>query len=308
MSACREIFFNALQTVENIVSEQYTIDDGLGQTVHNSKAEVLRNGVAVVIFNSMELFLKDRYAEVVENMSSSRIRFSDFPIDLQIQLTYKSLLGLSAKLKYLDDSDKVSGFNAAIAKLGSNLSPSPKYSEFGFGYERSNLIADDIKNVTKAFLVKNGWDKLRLVSARAGLSRPSPSDDFKFVSSKRHQAAHNYRLGVPSQDLKSCLDIARSIAISFDYILTSSLVSFLSENTLVSVKSRIDNTTIKFRFIDQESPTDWREHIEGGTRTSRKHATKDNAIFKASQTAERQNEFIIVRNKSRIPVEWYFKI
>ena len=304
MSAARLSLFENAKTVGAIITEQYMMDDGLASSLHNQRARILRNGVVVCLFNMLEQFLKDRFAELVQGLSGASISFSDFPDPLKNLLSIRAVKGLRGYLNVSDRTQRLSLFHTHIGPIGGMNETPPIYSHLGFGYERSNIQEQDVAGTLGAFGVVDGWRLMRDVAARAGIARPSLRDDFQIIGALRNKAAHDPATNTGTFDLQMAANIVMATAIGFDLIATATVQAFCSLPSTHRISQAVQAPLVGLRFLDYRGGDLWGEKSEAAKRYVRVHPNLLAAKAMATARPASRSETTVVRSASLIPLEW----
>lgn len=83
MPTAKQNFLERLFIIEKTLSTPNILDGLPTQTEHNNIARLLRNGLAVVGFVALEDFIKNRAIEILNEIASSHIPFSNLTEDLR---------------------------------------------------------------------------------------------------------------------------------------------------------------------------------------------------------------------------------
>src|SRR5689334_12150200 len=141
MSSARNTFLQRVATFKKTLDSDFLRDDGVSPSLHNEKARLLRNGVAIIGFTILEDFVKDRTGEVLESIGSSTRPFSSFPPELQEAVTAKALKSISERASNLKRSneDWLSFIHNETRHIASTADFPFSISKYSLGWDKSNL-------------------------------------------------------------------------------------------------------------------------------------------------------------------------
>lgn len=160
MSQARLNFFATMDAMVGLAAEPLLVDVFPPAAAHNVRARIIRSGLVVSALAHLEAFLTERFEELLAQLPRSTIRYSAFDGTLRHYLCVGAVQGLARKVSYMEDPDGLAFAEAHLQKLvGFNNTP-PTYSSLGFLPKRTNISADDIQSLLKAFGIKKAWEKL----------------------------------------------------------------------------------------------------------------------------------------------------
>lgn len=222
-------------------------------------ARLLRNGLAVVSFNAVEDFIKQRMGEVLRRMSSCSIAFVDLPASLQHAATVGAADALRFQSRIRIKSGDAHGARALIQRTGRALASvdNVRYqlSEISFGYADANLNHEDIRKMLKGIGVSGGWQSIGQVANRAGLNLPALADDYQQAFQRRNSAAHDPTTDTPLQNLQDFTRQALAIAIGFDALVSRAAFRFMQgDSQLASGAACVDGSQINVFAFDDLAP------------------------------------------------------
>jgi hypothetical protein len=224
--------------------------------VHNLRANILRQGLAVLTFSAIESFIRDRVSEVLCSFTNGSLRFSDLSADLQKACTISALDGVRFRLKFQDKQDKITWLMSALAPVanaGSNVS---NLSGYSFGQAASNLIEDDIRDILQAFGVESPWTEMSKLTTRIGIALLDCKSEFTTIKERRHSSAHSILGNVPSSDLSNSIRSALAIAVAFD-ILLSNARSLINQGIGPNAggRSKMTSKDVRLVFVEPRTRT-----------------------------------------------------
>jgi hypothetical protein len=301
----RETLFLNVGVIESLIQEEFSVDDAVGVSEHNRKATVIRNGLAVSLFNALEHFLRERYSELLSKLSATKLTYSDFPESLKQFLTVRAVGGLNGHLTRLERSERLSAFETHIEQLGGATLAPPRFSPLAFGYERSNINQSDISASLSAFGARHAWRLMASVCTRAGLNRLDLGTDFDNLSKMRNRAAHNASASIDSSSLTSAVDIVRGIAFGFDVICGRTIDIYCEERIWADVERLVVNPEVKFRFLDQVAPGLLKERSENSKRYRKVYRQFELAKTEALALAIKYRQILVIRSSGGLLREWH---
>lgn len=218
MSA-KDSLLATLHVLGDCVKDSALIDKDL-TVQHNRRASMLRQGLAVVVFATMESFIRERTRELLQSFSNPQLVFSDLLPPLQKATTIGALEGIRFRLKLQPAQDKINWLVGALAPVASATTTLAQLSAHSFGQAASNLAEDDVSEILKAFGVQNPWAQITELSRRLGVGTLDCQSEFVTIKERRHDSAHALTANVLHPDLASSLRSALAICIGFDLLLS----------------------------------------------------------------------------------------
>jgi hypothetical protein len=306
-SVPRSDFLGRMVGVASALDAPVAQDASLVDAVHNDRARILRSGLTVVAFAALEDFLRRRAYEALSEVAASGVRFADLPADLQSLATegvakaFPFVLTVAANAG-LDPIKNVQSTAAAIASTSGHPFT---FSDWVFGYSRSNVADRDITDFLAAVHVTGGWSSMTRLANRLGLVGLDLAQSFRAFARDRHVSAHSPRSSVPANTLTEHLRVSAAIALSFDLLLSRSLLDI---KVLAGRPSRrppkVDDSQVRLRLVIEAPNGTWRERREGAKRATRVHPTRAVAESVAAAAALRNREFMVVLDSTRRPLQW----
>ena len=116
-SRARSNFLRGIRAIDDSANHLVVSDLSASELKHNSRAQVYRNGLAVVAFASLEHFLKNRASELMGVIGATGLKFSSLPSRLQKAATVDAI----DAIKYQSELVKRAGGDQIeyIQKFGS---------------------------------------------------------------------------------------------------------------------------------------------------------------------------------------------
>lgn len=274
--------------------------------VHNNRARVVRNGVAVVSFSVLEEFIKARLGEILVDVSQSGTFFNELPEDLQEAVTFGAIASIAYTSKLMDKSvnSHITFVQQEAASIASTLSFPFNISPKSIGWDKANLGKDDVKNFMEKLKISGGWQTLREISVRVNHTLPNPSESFTNAARRRHRAAHMPSTSTLFSDLVSFLTEARVIGFAYDCMLTHAKRLIEIRDTMYLKKNTVINhLNVKFRFIEHRNKF-WCECKSPGGSVVRKSGTRNVAVTRALPRVRKNKEILVILGSTRQILDW----
>ncbi len=304
----KETLLAGLNAISLAMEVEHLVDRGPDQFEHNTKARLLRNGLCVVAFTTLEDFLKSRMAELIAKVGTGPVVFSRLPKRLRKLGTVDVLDGLRTQARRMlsEGLDALPLVQEHASFIASTLHAPYTLSFMGFGREASNLNANAIKVLLGDFQIKDGWGKIGGIASRVGMGLPSAEMSFLNASRSRHSAAHDINANIQIEKLRTIAQDALTVAIGFDLTLSAAIQLILhGDRKYLAEDFEFTDRSVRIRFIDQIRDAKWSCRAEGATKAWRSGADLAGLVAQAKVIAERKREFIVVRNMRSQPVDWY---
>jgi len=279
-----------------------------GTNIDATRAALLRRGLMVVAFVSLEAFLKDRFAELLELLSGTSMRFVDLPPALQ-QATTRGVLEatvVQARMSDSTDGSLLDVLQDAGAAVGCTaLGPGNiRLHRFAFGHASSNLKADDIKDALAALNVKDPWDEIRVVADRAGLGALPLLGPYQEAYRRRNRAAHRADAAVAVTDLQTFVNQALGVGLGFDVVASRACRRLRDGDAVLASGPKAAVTPqIGFRFVDPR-PRGFAEILLGAQRAVHVGASLTAVATSAQTRAIARREVLIIRDRRHMPTSW----
>jgi hypothetical protein len=245
---------------------------------------------AVVSFNALEDFIKQRMGEVVRRMSGGPIPFADLPDKLQRAATVGAADGLRYQARLLAGRGNFVAARNLVRDTGREMASIDnlryRLSAVSFGYADANLNAGGVKEMLAGLGVSGGWQSLGGVAQAGGLNLPGLKDDYANAMSRRHAAAHDPDTDVPLSDLVAFARQSLAIAMSFDALASRAAFRLLQgDQALAAGTAAVDDSQITVHAFDDQAPN----------RARRWRAT----LLHARTTGD-----LIAVNRGGVPIDW----
>ncbi|MDY4281952.1 MAE_28990/MAE_18760 family HEPN-like nuclease [Xanthomonas sp. LF06-19] len=304
----RLAFIRRLNAMASACNEPLLINNG--DSDHNERAKQLRSGLCVMLFSSLEDFVRERIAQVVDNIKSSAVPFSSLPQAFQNAATVEALSSLGFQAQFVSADRKLRFLMDELKKLGSLGEQNYSLSKYSFGHSKTNLLSSEFEAVLTGFNVEKPYETIFRTIQRLQLGAVnSAKTAFENLSGSRHSAAHDQSYEIPSADFLNNISSAFSIGLAFDVVLSCAALnlrnSYAATRGGLSVMRAADigiftisNKPVRGNFLLRQ---------EGGRR----------AIFKGNNLSVVRAEgvrrlaglvaVLVVQDSSGRPIEWYCK-
>lgn len=285
-----------------------TRDESLGELDHNQIAKLLRNGLAVVGFASLEDFIKKRASEILSEIGNTTVNFDQLPNKLRHAVTFGCLSSLRYQMSFRINTpeDKVTFIQEQASKIASTASTPYNLTEYAFGYEKPNISSEDVADILRAFGFNDPWEKMTNLASKMGLIGLPLKNSFENAAKRRHQAAHIAHTDTPQVDLEQFVKEALSIAVSYDCLLTYALnlinksdIGYLSDTKI------INSLDIYLRYLKYDNGT-WIEIREKSKRPYRRSNNLNLLINDAILRSKKNDEVLLVFSDSGMLTSWHY--
>lgn len=271
---------------------------------HNETAKMLRNGLAVVGFSFLEDFIKRRSDEVVSLLGTFGVPFEDLPEKVQIASTYGAVNAISYQISLRNGEDKVAFVQEHAKKIASTSETAFDLTSMAFGYGQSNIGADSVKDILKAFQVHDPWGQITSIASSLGLAALPLNESFKNAARRRHRAAHVADCDTPQGDISQYISEAFSIAVGFDFLISAAVREIRSHNQdYLRSGSTISSTDITIRAI-RHSGGKWKEFVSGRSRAHRVSSDFQRLASEAKRRAVVSGDFYIQFDEQGVVSDW----
>lgn len=185
---------------------------------HNASARIIRNGLAVQCFNTLEDFMKARMAEVLSGIDDSSVRFVNLPNKFKTSLTCDVLKAILFQSKF--QPDQTTFVQDYCERIASTKSTSLNLSDLAFFHSALNVGKNSLKEALEAFSIDDPWKQITDLTSRVGLMTMPAASVFQSLAEQRHSAAHDPSASTSESDLNQSLNKATALAFGFDVLLS----------------------------------------------------------------------------------------
>lgn len=221
MSA-RASLLATLAVLKDCLNDAALIDTAPTDIAHNARARMLRQGLAVLVFSTVETFIRERTVEVLRSFTNPSLLFADLSPALQRAATLGALEGVRFRLKLQPTASKISWLVTNLAPISGAMTNVQGLSDHSFGYSASNIGEDDVKDILKSFGVDAPWEQVTSLTARFGVAILDAEAEFESIKNRRHSSAHALTGQVLYTDLQNSVRSSLAICLAFDLLLSHS--------------------------------------------------------------------------------------
>ena len=308
MSTSRQLFLDRIQSFRFAAQHPDLIAHAPTDVEHNNRARLLRNGLAVVAFALLEDFIRSRLSEILRRVGSSHLPFDQLPEALRDAAVMGALKAVNfhSEMRRRQGEDQFSFIQTETRLISSTSTVGYELSGMSLGRATSNLNDTDIKEILRAFKIKDAWSHIDALAARVGVASPSLRDSFKQAALRRHHAAHRADADTESSQLDSFYPQSMGIALAVDTLVSKSLRRILDHNSdFLDDNGEVRNTDITIRFIETSPDNWWREVRETGRRAVTRSRDVDALLATCLARPNAHNDLIVVRDASQQPLRWF---
>lgn len=295
----RSIFYSSLNRMLLLSDEALLVDKFPPSDPHNIGTRILRLGLSVTAFASLERYMEGCFERAFTALSTCRFDYGQFPSDLREFLTISAVAGLATRGAFVPEPDRLLYFETHIPALAKYGQIPPTYTAFGFSPKGSNVNAADVGTALKALTVKKPWPLLASISAAAGSSSVNIFDDYQNLARTRHRSAHNPQFNLPTSDLKTNIRTAIAIGIAVDILTKVVSNVWTSAPTINAVSANLLSMTFPMRFLDDELVGTVVERATANGGVLKRYTDQAIALSRAGGRATKA--FVIRRDASGLP-------
>lgn len=306
MSASRDRFLRSFRALRNAAFDRSLINGETSARKHNDKAGILRNGVSVVAFATLEHFLRLRVSELLSSLSVAGFRFDTAPSNYRSEVTASALdaIRFQSILAGKRGENVPDFLSEALTPFASYVTPTPDYSTLHFGLSKSNLSPEDCKRMLRIFDIEDGWTQIERLTQRIGSSLLDCRGIFDAAARRRHGAAHDPQSTSTSADLQAFIGQGLILACCFDLAASAGAASLMGRLLGSGKSGLVVARDIRLRFLDR-TDTKWREWRPGGKRAIAVGLASSDLLCAASKRASSASEMLIVRGSGLRLRRWH---
>jgi RiboL-PSP-HEPN len=305
MSAKSELLAR-LQYVNSALNLPTLIDNGIVPNEHNGVANLLRKGLAIVAFNILEDFIKNKSIESLNFLSTSRIQFANLTESLKVS----SITGALNSLNYhsgILKKDGISDWKTIVQdealKIHSTKNNVFELSKYTLVYSGSNVSHDEVNEFIKAFGIPGGWTLLKSISDKIGGGLPDLAQAYKNAANRRNSSAHEANFEYNHVWLANLKNEILAIAASLDIVITARCRQ-VQANPAMKLDDHNIQDALNFRFLEQfNSIYKETRHINGRSRKNWPQLSV--ALNNIQPSLVGRNEFLIILNSMGRIEDWY---
>lgn len=298
-------FIDRVETIQKAAIDSYLVDRTLTDIEHNSRARLLRNGLMVVAFTSLEDFIRARTKDLLDIISRTIVPFPQLPQALQEAATMGAMKSAKdrAQMAKSAGEDYLALLREAASHVASTAGGSLQLSRFSLGYSGSNVSSSEISSILTALNVQDAWNEMSTIAQRCGAGSMPLKPAYEQAMRLRHEAAHRPDANVQPWNLKDFCAQALAIALGFD-VLASRAARLIrdGDSNILAGKIKV-STDLKLRFLDAD-PKGFIERREGVARAIKITKEEDVALKLSIANASKTQEPLIRRDMSALPIRW----
>lgn len=310
----RDSLLATLAVLKDCLSDAALVDKAPTDVAHNARARMLRQGLAVLVFSTVETFIRERTGEVLRSFTNPSLSFADLSPALQKATTLGALEGVRFRLKLQPAANKIAWLVANLTPISGATTNVRGLSDHSFGYSGSNIDEGDVREILKSFGVESPWSQMTSLTSRFGVAILDTEAEFDAIKKRRHSSAHALTGQVLYVDLQNSVRSSLGICLAFDLLLSHSMGLFNaktgpghsgrpplkhSEVEIVFVEPRNGATgfAVRNEQLPPPAPTLTRP-------TVRNFPTEAAAISYGEQYAASRQRQLVVLDTMLIPASW----
>ncbi len=294
-----------LRLIDEAVDHDLLVDRELTNLEHNQRAQMLRSGLMIAAFTSVEDFIRVRTSELLACVSRTVLRFEHLPDELKRAATTEAMRAVyeQAKMIRRRGEDPLSMVQQTAAEIASTGGGPLLISKYGLGYSGSNIATDDVSGILGSLQIADAWREIDTIAGRCGATSLSLKEAYLNGHNLRNAAAHDPASNIQPSDLHAFCSQAFSVALGFD-ILGSRAARLLRLGDSLIMGNRVKLAdTIGIRFL-RERAHGHAEIREGASRAVRITVDLDDAWKLALAAATPSAEPIVLCDRAGRPIDW----
>ncbi|MGW1564017.1 hypothetical protein ACWCQ1_47325 [Streptomyces sp. NPDC002144] len=301
----RDSFIERIETIQSASNDAYLVDRVLTDVEHNARARLLRNGLMVVAFTSLEDFIRARTKDLLDFISRTVIPFPKLPQGLQEAATMGAMKAARdrAQMAKSAGDDHLALLQEAASQIASTSGGSLQISRFSLGYSGSNVSSAEIAGILAALNIQDAWNEISIIARRCGAGSMPLKPAYDQAMRLRHEAAHKPDANIQPLDLQEFCSQALAIALGFDIVASraAKLIRDGDQDILLGKIKVSQNCTIRFLDAETRGYVERREHAGRAVKVTKE---EDAALVAAVANATRAGEPLVRRDLSSLPVQW----
>ena len=308
MSDVHDRFFENLDAFNSALVHEFLVTkDPVTQKLHNKRAQILRNGLAVTGFVILEDFVKSRTSEIIQRIGTGLTSFNKLPEGIKAAATEGVVKALLVQIKrgVTDSKSKSEFIQDHAKKIGNTNGSSYTVSHLSFFHDKSNVDKSDIENILTAFKVDNPWGSISGIAKNCGLGGASDYKAmFEAASARRHNAAHSIFAETEISDLISFSEQILGFAIGFEFLLSTALNLIICLDSDYTIKKSINHKAVRLKTLELKGKV-WREITFGRSRATKTDASKDVLIESCLKKSQKDGSCVVIKNSKGFPEAWH---
>lgn len=301
----RRAFLKRFRAIGQSHSLAPLVSQGFGEQEHNERARVLRCGLMVQTFSSLESFLRQRTQEVLRHVATGPAPFSSLPDGLQIAATKGAVESLAGYIRTRGRDAGIELVQAEAGHIASTRGVGFSFSSMSFLRDKSNVANNDLRTLLEMLGIgPDPWFEMTAFAGKVGLGSLPLSDAFRNAANGRHGAAHDPEFDVEPLALGDAHRASLAVAISFDALLSrAGLLLYQGNTARLGEKRKIQQGEIRTRMLEKRR-RDWAEIPQGRRRAAFVHRSREPDVIGCVTRARAAGEFVVLRDEARLPFDW----
>lgn len=304
-SPAHNSLIDRLRIIQEAVNHDLLVDRELTNIAHNQRSQMLRSGLMIAAFTSVEDFIRVRMSELLACVSRTVVRFEILPDGLRHAAKAEAMRAAYEHSKMIKrrGEDPLPMIQKAAGEIASTGRGPLVISRYGLGYGGSNLATNDVSGILACLQVADAWHEIDRIAARCGAGSLSLKEAYLNGHNLRNAAAHDPSANIQPSDLQAFCNQAFSISLGFD-ILGSRAARLLrlGDSQILAARIRLADA-INLRFL-QERTRGYAEVREGARRASRVTIDLEDSWKFAAASATPAGDPIVLCDRAGRPIEW----
>lgn len=233
----------------------------------NERARLLKIGVALSVFTSLEDFVKRRIVEVLQKLNTISPKSKALPAMLINALTIRAIETAAGRIKHAErfKIGDTQAFAMEHAKKIASLADALIIpSEMALTDNHSNVSWLLMEEALQAFGVGNPGSVMGGVALRVAGGVFAPKDHFEKAAQLRHQVAHEPWFDMPVGDMATHLSTSAMLCCSFDLVISTAAARIV-HGTNLTQPATTSNKDVTLIYVEK-SAGKWRHKKEGAKR------------------------------------------
>lgn len=310
----KDSLLETMAVLKDCLNDAALIDNAPTDVAHNARARMLRQGLAVLVFSTVETFIRERTGEVFRSFTNPALAFTDLSPALQKATTLGALDGVRFRLKLQPAASKVPWLVANLAPISGATTNVRALSNYSFGYAGSNIDEEVVRDILKSFGVDAPWNQITTLTTRFGVAILDAGAEFESIKERRHSSAHALTGQVTYVDLQNSVRSSLAICLAFDLLLSHS-GRLLNSKAGPGHAGRPSLTQSDIGIVFVASRNGGRDFVVNrerlpppapalGRATVKKFPTEATAVAYGEQYAASRQRQLIILDATSIPAKW----
>lgn len=307
-SQARKEFIESINALETACDEPSTKDQ-------TAMGRVIRKGLTVATFNTLEGFIEARWRELTAYANTGHTQFQDLPEPMQLKILRRTLETSAGELRRSKfDLQDLTEFSKDLGKAMSTISDGLSLHHLAAKWDGSNISSGALTTSMKVFNIDAPWDNIRDLGAKIGYpahdheNKPVKLNEvFDAIMKSRHRAAHEMSFNITLIELRAMPSLLLRVAFGFDVLASEALRRIQSGDEGYLKQSILVKAEDFSRFWVVEKRTrDFALHSyprAANSRAKRVDADGD-ALFSHASSSAAKGEFVVRLNESRKVLDW----